>query len=115
MSADPRDDDMLDAGFAALRASAPEPRRDLIETLVADALAEQPAPARPAPRRRARDPGQWLPFGWPGGAALTGAALGGLALGYLGLVPLDAYYPDGDGALSGFDDPYADLLQETDT
>lgn len=113
MSADDRDDEMLDAGFAALRAQAPEPRPAFIEGLVADALAERPAPARPAstPGRR----GGWLPFGWSGGAALTGAALGGLALGYLGLVPVSALYPDDDAALVGFDDPYTALLQETDT
>lgn len=111
MSAENRDDEMLEAGFAALRAAAPDPRPAFIEGLMADALAEQPAPARASVRR----PRRWLPFGWPGGAALTGAALGGLALGYLGLVPLDALYPDADTGLAGFDDPYAALLQETDT
>ncbi len=114
MSAENRDDEMLEDGFAALRAAAPEPRPAFIEGLMADALAEQPAPAQ-APGRGPRHGRRWLPFGWPGGAALTGAALGGLALGYLGLVPVDALYPDADAGFAGFDDPYSALLQETDT
>ena len=112
---DPTDQhDPLEAEFAALRARTPPAPRDFLERTMADALAQMPAPSRPA------TPARQLWGRWLEAAVLGGAAVAGLSVGYLDLVAIEVS-PLGTPLLSSelteaeaFDDPLASILGESE-
>lgn len=108
--------DALDAGFAALRADAPAPRRAFVESVMADALAEMPRAARRPSRARAGGIAAML-GGWRGIAAVGMSALAGLSIGYLDPGVLDGIYATQGwteaAADIGYDEPLLAELSET--
>lgn len=86
----------LDGFLAEARRAAPEPSDAFLARVLADALAEQPEPARLAPR--AAPPGRVGLFDWlssllGGGGVLAGlgaAAAAGMVIGYVQPAPVSA-------------------------
>jgi|GEM_PF-1407112 len=131
---DPATMDGLDALLVRAAARAPAPLPDALRArLLADALAQMPAPARPA-RASAREPGilaqLWQTLGGsPGLAGLTAAGIAGLWIGAAAPGPV-AGLPQAlwqgaalvgsdtagwdDDALAGFDDDSILALMDLD-
>ncbi|PIE15674.1 MAG: dihydroorotate dehydrogenase [Rhodobacterales bacterium] len=95
-----QDQQLVDECFAAAQQTAPLPSLDLMERIMGDAAALQPAPQRPAPKPL----GNWALFwsiigGWRGAGGVALATLAGIWIGFsqpAGLDMLAESYLNGD-------------------
>lgn len=108
-------DDKLGLLLAEAAANPPQPSAALMDRVLADALALQPAP-RLVPRAPAPQPGPFARLaalfgGAPGLAAVSAAAVLGFAVGYLDPTTLDTI---GQGLAGGTEEmfPTVDFLTD---